>query len=650
MFSRSDARFSAEDLRRGTKALFHRGPDAHNQWISKDGRVGLGHTRLSIIDLAGGDQPIANEDHSAHIVVNGEVYDFERIQRELTEAGHRLRTKSDSEVILHLYEDLGVQCLEELRGEYAFVVWDQRNQTLFAARDRFGIKPLYYAVHRDVLYLASEVKALFAAGVPGVWDDESAFNMTNFVVHSGSATRTLFKGIYQVPAAHYLIATKNSLQVRRYWDIDYPDASGIRASSRDEREWEERLHGVLSEAVRLRMRADVPVGCYLSGGLDSCATLGMATKFTPKIRAFTLSFDHKDYDERSVAEEMANFAGADFHPIDVTQDSLVRAFEDAVHHSETLFFNAHGVAKFLLSKHVRDAGYKVVLTGEGADEVFAGYAHYRRDMLLYNSQGEDPEWIQSELRELHAANRVSAGTSLPHGQALNLESVRRVLGFVPSWFVAFGSIGMNLQGLLAQDFKARHSGDPYRYLLSNIDVRNQLRGRDAVTQSLYLWAALPLQSYILNVLGDRMEMAHSIEGRVPFLDHKVVELVRDMPTTQKIRGRAEKYVLREAAKRYITPTVYQRHKHPFRVPPSMITMRGPMSQLINDTLRGTAFGDLPFFDQSKVIAMLDRIPKMDTVERVALDAVLMVLMSASVLQQRFSLGSSSEPAASADAA
>src|SRR5215471_7578253 len=212
-------------LGRAIRSLSHRGPDGQRHWMSQDGRVALGHARLSIIDLTTGDQPIASEDGKIRIVVNGEFYGYESIQRELGQSGHRLRTRSDSEVALHLYEDLGPQCLHRLRGEFAFVVWDEANRTLFAARDRFGIKPLFYTFHKNTLYLASEVKALFAAGVPARWDAESVYHSTEFGAHP---VRTLFDNVFQVPPGHYLLATDKHLQLKQYWDFDYPRTNGAR--------------------------------------------------------------------------------------------------------------------------------------------------------------------------------------------------------------------------------------------------------------------------------------------------------------------------------------------------------------------------------------------------------------------------------------
>ena len=630
-----DAPVSREALERATRSLIHRGPDGQKVWIAPHGRVGLGHARLSIIDLETGDQPIASEDERLRIVVNGELYDFERIQKELESKGHRLRTRSDSEIALHLYEDLGAACLAQLRGEFALLLWDETNQLLFAARDRFGIKPLFYASHAGRLYFASEVKALFALGVPARWNREA---LTRGASGAGHPAQTLYDGVFQVLPGHYVLASRSGTHHHRYWDFDYRSAKdGLRDAS--DAENAERLHAALDEAVRLRLRADVPVGCYLSGGLDSCSVIGLASKHlrTP-IRAFTLTFDQPDYDESVIAREMADRCGAEYYPVPIRQDDLADHFADATWHSETLCFNAHGVAKFVLSRAVREAGYKVVLTGEGSDEIFGGYPHFRRDMLLYDNGGQDPAVVRDLLAQLERANPVSRGLLLPDGQTVSTEGVRRALGFTPSWIEATSGALFKIRALLADDVHAEFGGrDPFRALLDSLDVPGRLAGRAPVHQALYLWSKTILASYILVVLGDRMEMAHSVEGRVPFLDHKVVELVVSLPVSAKIRGMTEKFVLREAARPVLTDTVYRRQKHPFLSPPATLDAVGKLHQFMQDTLRGPVLRSMGFFEPGKVARLLDELPKMSAGERTVVDQGLMLILSACVLHQRFGL-------------
>ena len=626
---------SADALRRATRRLDHRGPDAQHVWIDPSCTVGLGHARLSIIDLTTGDQPIANEDGRFHIVHNGEFYDFERIRCDLERRGHRFSTKSDSEIALHLYEEQGPQALHTLRGEFAFAIWDAREKKLFAGRDRFGIKPLYYTSHNGAVYLASEVKAFIELGVPLTWDRETLYDI-HYVTHKPD--RSLFAGVYQVPPGHYLVTDGENVRVLPYWDFDYPAAADL-PRTRDPREFVEEFTQKFEDAVRVRLRADVPVACYLSGGIDSCAVLGFASKLSPNpIRAYTLSFDHADYDERAIAEEQSALSGAEFRKIDIRAEHTADNFADALYHAERPFANAHIVAKYLLSKAVRDDGIKVVLTGEGSDEILAGYAHFRRDAVLYGDNGLDAGSKQKLLDQLEAANRVSAGTLLPGPGTSVLESVRQRLGFVPSQLEAWAGIGNGLLGLASADFMAEFANrDVHRELLASFDVERQMAGRDAVNQSLYVWGKTMLPNYILSNLGDRMEMAHSVEGRLPFLDHHVVEAVAKMPVSVKINGMTEKWLLRESARPVLTDTVYKRQKHPFLSPPATTQQEGRLFTMLQDTLRSQMLDGPGIYDRRKVTAMLDAAPNMDPAGRNRLDAALMWMSSICLLHQQLEM-------------
>jgi asparagine synthase (glutamine-hydrolysing) len=639
----------SEDMARATRTLRHRGPDAQHVWTSPDGRAGLGHARLSIIDLETGDQPIANEDGRLRLVANGELYDFERIREALCREGHRFRTRSDSEIALHLYEDRGTRALHALRGEFALAIWDARDGQLFAARDRFGIKPLYYTIHNGTFYLASEIKALAEMGVPLRWDRDTLYDM-HFVSHPPD--RTLFAGIFQLPPASFLITDGEHVRIQPYWDWNYPlspdapHADGPHANGHstryglshdEEREWVARIGHAFEEAVRLRLRADVPVACYLSGGIDSCAVLGTASRLSSRpLRAYTLSFDHADYDEGILARDQAQLSGAEFCRIDIRADHLADNFSDAIYYAERPFANAHSIAKYLLSRAVRDSGIKVVMTGEGSDEIFAGYPHFRRDLVLYGN-GSDPATKARLLAELEAANRVSAGLLMPRGGTA-MESVQKVLGFVPSGLETWAQLGAGLLDMTSDEFQQTYADrDTFRVMLGCLDVERQLTGRHAVNQSLYIWGKTMLPNYILSNLGDRMEMAHSVEGRLPFLDHHVVEEAARMPVSLKIKGMTEKYVLREAARPVLTPAVYARQKHPFMSPPATIQTEGKLYAFLQDTLRGSVLDRPGIYDRKKVVGLLDRIPTMDAADRTRTDLPLMWMTSLCLLADRLSL-------------
>ncbi|MET0551478.1 MAG: asparagine synthase (glutamine-hydrolyzing) [Vicinamibacteria bacterium] len=632
MFS-GDA-ISPHALAEATRALRHRGPDGEGTWVAPSGRVGLGHARLSIIDLTTGAQPLSDEERQTHVVVNGEFYGYECLQQELERSGHRLRTRSDSEVVLHLYEDMGTRCLERLRGEFAFVLWDGRNQTLVAARDRFGIKPLYYAWHRGTLCLASEIKGLLAMGVPAVWDRESLFQ---YAFVSIDDDRTVFDGIHQVPPGHYLLATRTGHRLIRYWDFDYPEAAETSAPL-DEEYWVQQVREVLRDAVRVRLRADVPVGVYLSGGVDSSTILGMAAELSSApLDAFTVSFCGDAFDEIPLASEMAAKVDARCHSVRVDEPMLADNFSDAIWHFETLLVNLNGVAKYLLSALVRANGYKVVLTGEGADEVFAGYSHLVRDAALSRPDGAGDLGgvISPEV------NEAMGGLYLPIGESLPTGGLKRTLGHVPSWLEARSGAGLRLRSLFAEGFRQEFAErDPFRVFLNRFDVSGQLTGRDPLHQAMYLWSKAHFHATILSVCGDRSEMAHSVEGRHPLLDHHLVELAREIPATMKVRGGVGKHVLREAARPYITDAIYRRPKQPFTAPPLLTGKGARLREMAQDVLRSDALDDLPFFDRKSVLALLDSLldGTAGTDAGALWGAPLVTVLSACALQQRFRPG------------
>jgi asparagine synthase (glutamine-hydrolysing) len=616
MFSRRHP-ISLDALSSATAQLAHRGPDGQAMWTSPDQRVGLGHTRLSIIDLATGAQPIRNESGRIRAVVNGEFYDYERITRSLEERGHRFTTRTDSEILVHLYEEIGTACLVHLRGEFAFVLHDQDNDIIFAARDRFGVKPLFYAMVGETLCLASEIKALLAGGMVADWDREAFFQQLFIGLDED---RTLFRNIFQVPPGHILVASRYGTRICEYWDLKYPRLDETADAASDE-EHIERLHAALTEAVQLRLRADVPVGYFLSGGLDSSTVYGIAAaNSSAPARAFTVAFnDDPEYNEADIARETVQRAGGVFHSIPVSQADISDNFPDAVWHAEMLGLNAHGVARFIQAKAVSQAGFKVVMSGAGSDDILAGYPSAKHDYLQTRSLGH------------YALDGLSE-----RGTTKLLSSVHNVLGFVPSWMKKILLNRSIFFALLADDFAEEFAvRDPYRMFLNRFDVPGRLAGCDPVLQSLYLWTKVFLGSYEL--CAERLEMAHAVEVRTPFLDHHLVEVVRRIPVELLIRNMKEKFVLRQAGRPYITDTVYDRRKHSFSAPPISDSGNRKMHDLVQDVLRGPDLVALPFFDRDAVVALLDRIPTLSYANRVGLDSAIMLIFCACILQRRYKM-------------
>lgn len=617
-----------EALARATAALEHRGPDGTRTWIAADRAAGLGHTRLAVIDLAGGTQPIASEDGTCVIAVNGELYDHQRLRRTLEARGHRFATRSDSEVALHLYEDHGPECLAHLRGEFALLIWDARLRRIFAARDRFGIKPLYYMRSGGLLLFASEAKAFAAAGHRLRWDAE---RYHDGLFGCAAADRTLFAGVQQVPPGHYLLAGPDAFELRRYWDADYPVTGA--GAARGDREWVDALREAVQEAVQLRMQADVPVGCLVSGGLDSSAALGIARRCTAgPLAAFTVAFDRPEYDESEVARETARWADAEFHPVPVTDADFAAVFADAVWHAEALIYNGHAPARFLLARAVRRAGYKVVLAGEGADELGAGYAFLSR-ALDARPGGRLARAFELGRRLLarssEAEQRIAAVSP-------GLVWAGRLIGFPRDILDYMGATAATLRGLLAPGHLRRMEGrDPFRNLMASLRWRDQLAGRPPVKQLLYLWLKTAFATYVLG--GERMDMAHGLELRLPYLDHRLFELARDLPPALYLRDGHQKWVLREALAPFVTPRVRHSRKQPFVAPPSCLRRSSPLYELAQDTVRGAAMDRVPFLDSAAARGLMDRLSALDDRERSAYDPVVLLLLSTCVLQERFGL-------------
>lgn len=619
-----------QSLLDGMQALRHRGPDGEGHWVAPDGLAALGHTRLSIIDLDTGAQPIANEDGSIRIVVNGEFYGFEALRSDLEKKGHRFRTRSDAEAALHLYEEYGSGCLDFLRGEFAFVIWDDNSKTLFAARDRFGIKPLFYAEAGGSLYLASEAKSLFAAGVPAAWNDEGVFQRLFACV---SQEDSLFRGVRQVPPGHFLVASGRSVKLTRYWDADYPVAPPA-ARDADPRKCLEEVKLLLEESVRLRMRADVPVGCLLSGGLDSATALGIATAQCGRsMAAYTISFDDAEYDETRWARETAEFTGANLTVVSAADGELADHFVDSVRQGEIMQYNAHGTARYLLSGAVQRSGYKTVLAGEGADELFAGYGFCRPAALARPAAGPMRARLEMAWRLMkprNAQQKVIARTS-PW-----LARASKVMALPADMMLSLTERMGVLRSVMAPEclHQFRRS-DPYRDLWNSIDAAEKVRGREPAKQLIYLWLKSFFPGYIL--AADRADMAHGVEVRLPFLDHVLFEFMRNVPVHTLAFGGQNKYVLREAAAQYLANSIRTRPKKPLMAPPFAARPGGRLFAVIQDILRSKAMDNVPFFAPGVVAALADDAHSRRRDGRASADPLLIMAASLCILQESYGL-------------
>lgn len=585
-------------LSAATLQLRHRGPDGAHWWLQDRGVAGLGHSRLSVIDFQYGQQPLSNEDGSIQVTINGEFYGFEDIRSHLQAQGHFFKTNSDSELLPHLYEEMGIDCLSQLRGEFAFALWDDRRGRLWAARDRFGVKPLFYWTDGKRLLLASEAKSLLAAGVPAGWDSESVLDQIFFFVRQD---RSLFCDIRQVPAGHYLLYENGCLAIKKYWDLDYPEMHNHLELS--EADHCASMYSALSDAVRARLRSDAPVTVFLSGGLDSSCVLAFAAQTgMNQPSALHVSFPGTDYDEKAMANRAAFYSGAQLDVLEVCETCLADNLKEAIWHGEMLAFNAHGVARYLQSRKASALGFKVALTGEGADETLAGYPRFRED-------------VRPEGRRSSRAVRVLADR----------------LGFSPSWIERIHQERSVFYALLSPAWLNTFSFDSLcESFIDQFDLADQLKNRHPLHQSMYLWMKSVLPNYTL--CADRLDMAHGIETRPPFLDHQLWEISRRLPPSLLIRGHQEKWVLREISIGCVPEEIRRRTKHSFTAP--VFSGSGPLHDYVNDELRSASFRCIPFFDHSAVMSLLEML---DQVSQPGVDSAVMMLICVHLLNQGYHL-------------
>jgi asparagine synthase (glutamine-hydrolysing) len=566
--------------------LHHRGPDGAGSWCSPSGRAVLGHTRLAVVDLETGDQPIGTDGGDLQIVVSGEFYGYRAIRAELAARGRTLLTRSDSEIALHLYALDERKALARLRGEFALVLWDERRGELLAARDRFGIKPLFYAERGGRLYLASEVKALLAAGVPARWDVDSFADHLQVSVPQGG---TLFAGIRQVPPGCLLAAGAGGVRLVRYWDLDYPPLDRPPAFGALD-EYLDVVRDAVADAVLVRTTADIPVGYHLSGGLDSSSVVAIAGRVaTPT--AFTVRFDDAEYDESAVAARTAAFLGAKHHEIPCRRSDFAGHLLPTVRAGEMIQENSHGVARYLQSAGIRASGYQVVLAGEGGDELFAGYPQFQADLAL----------------TLSPAARARAATGYAKletvGTPRHLSTLLGALGLVPNWVLdRYMNVTSPIRALLRDDFAERLAArDACAGLLA--DAAGQLDGRAFIHQSQYLFAKSWLCNYIL--AAERLDMAHAVEVRLPFLDHQLFEAVRAAPVEWYTRHGQTKFPLREAMRPHLPREVSDGGKQGFFAPPAIED--DAAFAVLRELVADPSARDNPFFDHGRVTAAVDRI-------------------------------------------
>jgi len=571
-------------------AVEHRGPDDEGHHIETG--VAMGMRRLAIIDLATGRQPISNEDGSIWIVFNGEIYNFRELRELLLARGHKLRTRTDTETIAHLYEDEGERCVERLRGMFAFAIWDRRERRLFLARDRVGKKPLYYALAGRTLVFGSEIKSLLQH--PGVKREINLQAISDFLSFGYVPDpATAFTGVRKLPPGHTLTFKDGLVYMRRYWDFDYSihlDGPGAREPEAPEAYYVERLRELIAESVRVRLESDVPLGAFLSGGIDSSVVVAMMAR-EMKVKTFSIGFPDAGFDELRYARIAARHFGADHHEFVVTPD-VCRLVEEIVWHHDEPFADVSSVPTYVVSKMAREH-VTVALSGDGGDEVFGGYERY----VVDRRRGRY-ERIPSFLRRA----LLRASRALPQGaygkrflRNIALEPAARYVDSV-SYFDRDSQLN-----LFSEDARRAMAGyDPARRF-ERIFAAPAARSR--LDRLLYLDSKTYLPGDIL-VKVDRMSMANSLETRAPLLDHHLIEFAQTIPASFKLRGLETKYILKRAAEGLIPDEIINRPKQGFDVPIRRWFNR-ELREMLDDTLNDRCARERGDFNHRAVLAILD---------------------------------------------
>lgn len=590
----------SETMVRMTDAIIHRGPDDQGHVIGD--QIGIGMRRLSIIDVAGGHQPIANETGDIHVICNGEIYNHGELRRELIAKGHHFKTGSDAEVIVHLYEEVGDECLHRLRGMFGLTIWDQRNDRLMIARDRLGKKPLFYAQRGNRLWFASEMKSLLAAE-PSLSRPNHAALGQFFQFGYVHQPETVFKNIHRLPAAHYAVWERGQFTIKPYWTIAFESDESV-----SDEVWAERLDATLADAVRVRLQSEVPLGVFLSGGLDSSAVVAYADRAGLRpMETFTIAFDRPEWDESEDALRVAKHFGTNHHTLELSEsqmrDSLIETLQAITHHCDEPFGDASAIPTYHVSRMAREH-VTVILSGDGGDELFAGYNSYRGALFSQRYRQMVPGWMAGRALPSVAS---WASSILPRPLSYRMKRVAKVL---------------------------RDSSRPiHEALRDKTSIWNASELRDLLTPDCYanaeylgeaylperLWnimhsdgdlisrmCEVDVQSYMLDdilVKVDRMSMAHSLEVRSPLLDHHMVELAARMPTRLKVNAKAGKLLFRDVVRPYLPPKTIRKGKQGFSVP-LRDWFRGGLSATVHEYLLSR--GQLPeeLFQRSGVEKVL----------------------------------------------
>ena len=589
-------------LKRMISILRHRGPDESGVYKNND--IGLAHARLSIIDLKGGQQPIHSEDRAVWVIFNGEIFNYIELREELLKKGHKFYTKTDTEVLVHLYEEKGPQFLNDLNGQFAFAIWDTKAKRLMLARDRLGIRPLFYTTIDGSFLFASEIKSIFVDS--RVKRELDIYGLDQFFTFWATIPpQTTFKDIFELPPAHYLIAEKEGITVKRYWEPDFysplKDKNGA-----NEEACAEQLLDLLKDAIKLRLRADVPVAAYLSGGLDSSFITALVKKhFNNKLETFSVSFGDPHFDESDFQNRMVEYLGTEHRTVTCNYADIGKIIPQVIWHTEKPLIRTAPAPLFLLSKLVRRNRIKVVLTGEGSDEILGGYDLFREAKIRrFWAKNPDSKCRPLLMRKLYSyiPNWPKTTSAFLEGFYRNhlLKTDLTYYSHLPRWEVT-----SKIKELFSQRIKDTLVNYKREELLERC-LPKRFAQWDKLSQAQHIEIITLLSGNLLSSQSDRVMMANSVEGRFPFLDYRVVEFCAKLPPQLKLKVMDEKYLLKKIAKPYLPEEICKRKKQAYRAPDSASFFNDKPSSYVNDLLSEDNLVKTDYFDPKMITKLVKK--------------------------------------------
>ncbi len=580
----------------------HRGPDGFGFHISN--QIGLAHSRLSIIDIAGGDQPIHNEDKTIWVIFNGEIFNYIELREQLAMHGHQFYTKSDTEVIVHLYEQYGDDFVNQLNGQFAISLWDSKKNRLILARDRVGITPLFYHLDNNRIFFASEIKSILAGmGKSPTLNPDGLDQLMTF--WSAVSPVTVFQGVYEVSPGEMLIIENNKITKKRYWDWAFPISPSEYLNS-PENDQLDQLRDILINATKIRLRADVPVGAYLSGGLDSTVISSIIHKYSDaNLRTFSLQFNDKELDESAHQDEVVNYLKTQHSSIRCSTSDIAENFLATIWHTEQPILRTAPVPMKILSGFVRRNNYKVVLTGEGSDEVLGGYDIFKETKIRkFWAKRPDSSMRPLLLKRLYPYLDLSRNNARKYLEAFFGTDIglpeTDYFSHIPRWTTT-----AKVKEFFSTDFKLRLSDNAISNMVASLP--NNISQWHIFNRAQYIEAKSLMGGYLLSSQGDRMLMANSVEGRFPFLDHRLIEFANKMHPNLKMKVLNEKYCLKKAMKADVPPGVLARYKQPYRAPDIPAFFTGKSPDYVDHLLSDVNLKNAGYFDASKIQLLLKKI-------------------------------------------